>query len=122
MFVLDGHGNDTINGPGCGTYIVDGSGGYTFSGPASAGNDFIFTGDSELGEANITETTSGPVIFDFSGLGEGIDLDLAQGGQSGGPVSVNVTLDNNLCTVYGTPYDDTIQTSRTPEGAWAMAA
>ena len=102
MFVLDGHGNDTINGPGCGTYIVDGSGGYTFSGPASAGNDFIFTGDSKS-RGKHHRDHFGPGDFDFSGLGEGIDLDLAQGGQSGGPVSVNVTLDNNLCTVYGTP-------------------
>ena len=53
-----------------------GGGGFSFSGPAD-GEVFFFAGDSNLGSSDITMTTLGVGLeLNFSGLGEGINLDL----------------------------------------------
>jgi autotransporter-associated beta strand protein len=113
LVVLDGSGYDTVTGGTCATDVVAGGGGFSFSGPAE-GDAFIFAGDSPLGPSGITMTTTGgqliDLTLDFSQLGEPINLDLGQSAQQtlNGLLNLTVSLGDNACAVYGTPYDDTI--------------
>ena len=77
----------------------------------------VFTGDSILGSdaVNINEGSM-PVRLDFSGLGEGISIDMSATGQQTLNDLLNLTLStgDNAVGVIGTAYDDTIQSGPNP--------
>ena len=97
LTVVDGAGDDTIDGPDCMTTLIAGSGGYSFSGPGGGNDDFVFAGGGMLGTSDIDLTEPAVVTLDFSGLGEGINLDLGQSG----PQFLNGLVSGSTFARYG---------------------
>ena len=78
----------------------------------------IFTGDSILGSdaVNINEGSM-PVRLDFSGLGEGISIDMSATGRKqtlNDLLNLTLSTGGNAVGVIGTAYDDTIQSGPNP--------